>query len=62
VKAKLLANNNTDGLKINVDTNDNVVTLRGTVQSDEIRDLAEALAQNTESVKSVENKLEVMDQ
>ena len=44
VKSKLVANKNTSGLKINVDTNDNVVTLRGTVESDEVRDLAEAHA------------------
>ena len=60
VKTKLLANGNTKGLQINVDTNDNVVTLRGTVGSDEIRDLAEALAENTDNVERVENELKVM--
>lgn len=60
VKTKLLANGNTKGLKINVDTNDDVVTLTGSVESAEIRDLAEQLAQNTDSVKSVNNRLEVM--
>lgn len=59
VKTKLLANGNTKGLQINVDTQDDVVTLTGIVESDEIRDLAEKLAQNTENVKSVENRLEV---
>jgi len=60
VKSKLLANGNTKGLQINVDTEDDVVTLTGTVESDEVRDLAGKLAQNTENVKSVENRLEVM--
>lgn len=60
VKTKLLANGNTKGLKINVDTEDRVVTLTGSVESDEIRDLAGKLAQNTESVKSVENRLDVI--
>lgn len=59
VKTKLLANGNTKGLQINVDTENDVVTLTGIVESDEIRDLAEKLAQNTENVKSVENRLEV---
>lgn len=59
VKTKLLANGNTKGLQINVDTQDDVVTLTGIVESDEIRDLAVKLAQNTENVKSVENRLEV---
>lgn len=60
VKTKLLANGNTKGLKINVDTDDDVVTLTGSVESAEIRDLAEQLAQNTDSVKSVNNRLEVV--
>lgn len=59
VKSKLLANGNTKGLQINVDTTDDVVTLTGSVESDEIRDLAEQLAQNTNNVKSVDNRLEV---
>lgn len=59
VKSKLLANGNTKGLQVNVDTQDNVVTLRGTVESDEIRDLAEALAENTDNVSRVENRLEI---
>lgn len=60
VKSKLLANGNTKGLKINVDTKDDVVTLTGSVESAEVRDLAEQLAQNTDNVKSVKNRLEVM--
>lgn len=61
VKSKLLANDNVKGLEIDVDTDDNVVTLSGTVESAEIRDLAEALAQNTENVERVENNLEVTE-
>lgn len=60
VKTKLLANGNTKGLTINVDTNDDIVTLTGSVESAEVRDLAEQLAQNTDSVKGVNNRLEVM--
>ena len=61
VKSKLLANGNTNGLKINVDTHHNTVILRGEVESDEVRDLAEALAMNTENVERVENELKVKD-
>lgn len=61
VKSKLLANGNTKGLQINVDTEDDVVTLTGTVESDEVRDLAVKLAQNTENVRKVENRLEIKD-
>lgn len=60
VKTKLLANGNTKGLQINVETKDDVVTLTGSVESAEISDLAENLAKNTENVKGVENRLEVM--
>lgn len=61
VKTKLLANDSVKGLAIDVDTEDSVVTLSGNVESDQIRDLAEALAQNTENVERVENNLEIIE-
>ncbi|MEQ8206809.1 MAG: BON domain-containing protein [Woeseia sp.] len=62
VKTRLMANGNTKGLSINVDTKDDVVTLSGTVESSEERDLAEALAKNTGDVERVDNKLVVSNQ
>lgn len=59
VKAKLLANATTKGLKINVDTRGDVVTLTGTVASAREKQLAEALARNTGEVRAVSNKLVV---
>lgn len=59
VKSKLLGNPNTKGLKIDVDTRDDVVTLTGRVGSDEESRLAEQLAKNTGDVKQVRNQLVV---
>lgn len=59
VKTRLLANSSTKGLKINVDTADDVVTLRGEVGSAEERDLAEMIAKNTTDVARVDNQLEI---
>lgn len=59
VKTKLLANGNTDGLDINVDTRGDVVTLTGEVGSTEEKQLAEQLARNTDDVKDVRNQLVV---
>jgi osmotically-inducible protein OsmY len=59
VKSKLIANSNTHGLKIDVDTKDDVVTLSGTVASPEEMQLAEQIARNAGGVKSVHNKLTV---
>jgi len=60
VKTKLLADKTVGGLKLDVDTNDGVVTLRGPVHSAVERDAALRIARNTNGVKSVTNKL-VMD-
>jgi len=52
-----------DGLKgsdINVDTNNNVVTLKGTVISTASRNRAVSLAQNTEGVHRVVDELKVV--
>jgi osmotically-inducible protein OsmY len=57
VKTKLLADPKVGGLKIDVDTKDNVVTLRGTVKSIAERDEAIRLAKTTTGVKSVVNNL-----
>lgn len=59
VKAKLLANGNTEGLQINVDTRGDVVTLSGEVASAEEKQLAEQMALNTGDVKDVRNQLTV---
>ncbi len=59
VKVKLLANSNTDGSDINVDTMRQAVTLNGKVDSDQERELAEKIASNTEDVVKVINKLKV---
>lgn len=59
VKTKLLANGNTGGMAINVDSKQGVVTLSGDVKSDEERDLAVQLASNTSGASSVTNQLVV---
>ncbi len=59
VKSKLLANDNTDGLKIDVTTRDNVVSLDGEVDSSEESELAEAIASNVRGVTKVDNRLRV---
>lgn len=59
VKSMLLWNGNTDGMDINVDTHHGIVTLTGTVDSGAEKELAERLAENTDGVRDVENKLKV---
>ena len=59
VKVQLLANSNTDGTDINVDTMNNIVTLKGHVNSPEEKDLAEKIALNTDDVLNVVNKIKV---
>jgi osmotically-inducible protein OsmY len=59
VKTKLLADTKVGGLKIDVDTKDNVVTLTGQVKSAAERDEAIRLAKTTTGVKSVVNKLTI---
>jgi osmotically-inducible protein OsmY len=62
VKSKLLWNRNTNGLNINVSTDNGVVTLKGQVESDTHRDLAVQLAKNTTGVQRVRNELDVVPQ
>lgn len=57
IKMKLLANSNTQGLKINVDTWKGKVTLKGTVASSTEKDLAEKLVGNVDGVVDVKNEL-----
>jgi len=59
VKSRLLQNSNTHGMRIDVDTHGDVVTLSGTVTSPEEKRLAEQLARNAGDVKDVHNKLVV---
>ena len=59
VKSKLLWNRNTEGLDINVDTRNGIVTLQGNADTSEAKELAERLARNTEGVRQVDNQLEV---
>ena len=59
VKSKLLLNEHTDGLDINVDSMNGVVTLSGTVGSDAESALAEQIASNAEGSRDVNNRLNV---
>lgn len=59
VKTNLLANGNTKGLAINVDTRDDVVTLKGTVGSRKEKMLAEMIARNTDGIHNVVNQLDI---
>ncbi len=53
VKTKFLANENNSGTDIDVDTEDNVVSLTGQVESRDEKQLAEYIVKNTLSVASV---------
>lgn len=59
IKSKLLVNNNTGGLSIDVDSREGVVTLTGTVDSEQEKELATRIAANTEGTKSVNDQLTV---
>ncbi len=61
VKSKLLWNSNTEGLDIDVDTQNGVVTLKGSARTAEAKELAGHLAQNTEGVERVNNHLSVSE-
>jgi osmotically-inducible protein OsmY len=62
IKTKLLANGNTGGMAIDVDSKKGVVTLSGTVKSAEERDLAVQLASNTSGASSVTDHLTIAPQ
>jgi osmotically-inducible protein OsmY len=59
VKTKFLADDDVSGLKIDVDSNNGVVTLTGTVPTAAEKALALKLAKETEGVKSVVDRLKV---
>lgn len=60
IKSQLLVNNNTGGLAIDVDSRDGVVTLSGTVDSEQEKELATRIAANTEGANSVNDQLTVV--
>ncbi|MGO4890929.1 BON domain-containing protein [Flavobacterium sp. W21_SRS_FM6] len=59
VKTKLLMESEVSGTDIEVEVNQGVVTLSGTVDSDAELDLAEAIAKNTTDVTEVVNNLKL---
>lgn len=59
VKTKFLADPNVSGLKIDVDTTNGVVTLRGTVPNAAEKRRAMELARETTGVKSVKDELKI---
>lgn len=60
VKSRLLIDDQTQGLRINVDTRDHVVRLSGDVDSDAGRELAGQIAGNVDEVLRVQNDLQVV--
>lgn len=60
VKSRLIADKYVDGLRINVETYEGVVTLRGTVSSSLPREQAERLAAGVDGVKSVQNEIRIV--
>lgn len=60
VKSSLLLNRNIEGLKIDVEVKEGVVTLKGQVPTGAHRDLAEKIAEGVKGVKEVKNLLEVV--
>ncbi len=59
IVAQLIADSDTPERNINVDVVNNVVTLRGTVDTAQAKNDAEKIAKETEGVKSVVNQLKV---
>ena len=62
VKAKLAADSTVKASQVNVDTKDKIVTLTGSVDSEEARTQAVALARGTEGVADVVDNLSVKAQ
>jgi hyperosmotically inducible periplasmic protein len=60
ISAKLIANSSTPARKIDVDVVNNMVTLRGAVDSAAAKAEAERVAKDTEGVKGVRNQLKVV--
>ncbi len=59
IKSKLLWNRRTQGLNIQVDSDDGIVTLTGRVDSAETKELAERIAADTEQAREIRNRLNV---
>lgn len=59
IKSRLLLNEDTSGMRINVDTRNSEVTLNGTVESEAEKSLAEDIARSTKGVSNVQNQLTV---
>ena len=59
VKTELAKDSNLSALKINVDTDNGRVALKGTAPTAEARDHATSLAQNVKGVVSVDNQLTI---
>jgi len=59
ITAKLIGNEATPARKINVDVVNKVVTLRGQVKTSEAKNEAARIAQETEGVKKVNNRLKI---
>ncbi len=59
VKTKLLADPDTPGLKLEVDTKDQVVTLSGTVANQTQKEEALQIARNTEGVRGVNDQVTI---
>ena len=59
VKTKLMADSDVSGLKIDVDTNNGVVTLNGTIANAAERRKAIQIARDTNGVKSVKDNLKI---
>ena len=59
IKTQLLTNSNTSGMAVDVDSVNGNVTLSGTVDSDEEKELIARIAENTSGTDSVDNQLMV---
>jgi osmotically-inducible protein OsmY len=59
IRAKFLAESDLRTLSINVDVENNVVTLRGTIASEAAKTKAEQIAQSVSGVQRVNNQLQV---
>lgn len=57
VKARLMDDERLNNTDIDVDSNNGVVTLKGSANTDEARDRAEELARQVEGVKEVRNQI-----
>lgn len=61
IKTAYLFNRHLNSFRINVDTQDGIVTLQGVVKSDIQRDLSVEIAKNAHGVRSVRNELQVSE-